>query len=96
MCESPLLFSSELTFANAAQPTLLTHWSLLSRGLPSKQSCLTQSLIRATRSVCGVTQQAAAISSSSPLTLPLDSLLFNFMKQAVREGGHQLVLTCFR
>ena len=94
MSESPLLFSSELSLASAAQPTLLTHWSLLSRGLPSKQSCLTQSLIRAARSFSGATQQAAAI-SSSPLALPLDSLSFNFMKQAVREGGHQPVLTCF-
>lgn len=74
MIESPLLFSSELSFASTAQPTLLTHWSLLSSGLPSKQSSLTQSLVRAARSVSGATQQAVAVSSSSFFALPLHSL----------------------
>lgn len=36
MSESPLLFCLELGFAAAAQPTPVTHWSLLSRGLPSR------------------------------------------------------------
>lgn len=43
MSKNPLLFYSEISFANAAQPTLLSHWSLLRRGLPSQQSYLTRS-----------------------------------------------------